>query len=107
MLNYLNILKKIIFFFIIIFVNYFSIINFVFANEGVKKNQYYDISFLKGKYLKNENYFLAGVKFDLMPGWKIYWKNPGDAGLPPKINSSQLNNTKKMHGIRESAAVWQ
>jgi thiol:disulfide interchange protein DsbD len=27
----------------------------------------------------------AGLYFKLEPGWHIYWKNPGDAGLPPHI----------------------
>jgi len=27
----------------------------------------------------------AGLYFQLEPGWHIYWKNPGDAGLPPHI----------------------
>lgn len=25
---------------------------------------------------------LLGVKFTIEPGWYLYWKNPGDAGLP-------------------------
>lgn len=25
----------------------------------------------------------VGVKFTMAPGWHIYWKNPGDSGLPP------------------------
>ena len=27
----------------------------------------------------------AGLYFKLEPGWHIYWKNPGDAGEPPRI----------------------
>jgi thiol:disulfide interchange protein DsbD len=27
----------------------------------------------------------AGLYFKLEPGWHVYWKNPGDAGLPPHI----------------------
>jgi len=27
----------------------------------------------------------AGLYFKLEPGWHVYWKNPGDAGEPPKI----------------------
>ena len=30
--------------------------------------------------------FIVGLKFKLTPGWHIYWKNPGDSGLPPEIN---------------------
>jgi len=27
----------------------------------------------------------AGIYFKLEPGWHVYWKNPGDAGLPPHV----------------------
>ena len=26
-----------------------------------------------------------GLEFRLAPGWKIYWRTPGEAGLPPKL----------------------
>lgn len=29
--------------------------------------------------------FLVGVEFRMAPGWHIYWKNPGDAGLAPRL----------------------
>jgi len=29
---------------------------------------------------------VAGLYFKLESGWHVYWKNPGDAGQPPKIN---------------------
>lgn len=35
----------------------------------------------------------AGLYFKLEPGWHVYWKNPGDAGEPPRIkwtNSQQV-----------------
>ncbi len=28
----------------------------------------------------------VGLKFDVAPGWHIYWKNPGDSGLPARID---------------------
>lgn len=33
-----------------------------------------------------------GLHFDLEPGWKIYWRNPGEAGLPPEPNWSASEN---------------
>jgi suppressor for copper-sensitivity B len=27
-----------------------------------------------------------GLQFHLAPDWKIYWRSPGDAGLPPDVN---------------------
>ena len=29
--------------------------------------------------------FTLGVKFMPDPGWHLYWKNPGDSGLPPRF----------------------
>ncbi len=30
--------------------------------------------------------FYAAFKLDLVDGWHVYWRNPGDAGLPPAAN---------------------
>ncbi|MEX1275397.1 MAG: protein-disulfide reductase DsbD domain-containing protein [Bacteroidota bacterium] len=32
--------------------------------------------------------FLIGLKFTMEPGWYLYWKNPGDAGLPVEVTWS-------------------
>lgn len=34
-----------------------------------------------------------GLQFRLEPGWKIYWRTPGDAGYPPKVEWSGSDNT--------------
>ena len=36
-------------------------------------------------YLKDGDELILGLRFKLTPGWHIYWKNPGDSGLPPEI----------------------
>ena len=36
-------------------------------------------------YLKDGDELIIGLRFKLTPGWHIYWKNPGDSGLPPEI----------------------
>ena len=28
----------------------------------------------------------AAIEIELEPGWKTYWRTPGDAGIPPKID---------------------
>ncbi len=33
-----------------------------------------------------------GLEFDLEPGWKIYWRSPGDAGFPPSVDWSGSEN---------------
>ena len=37
---------------------------------------------------------LAGVQIKLDPGWKTYWRNPGDSGLPPSFDWSGSQNLK-------------
>ncbi len=27
-----------------------------------------------------------GLQFLMKPGWKVYWRSPGDAGFPPEVN---------------------
>src|SRR5947209_20249497 len=33
-----------------------------------------------------------GLEFRLAPGWDIYWRSPGDAGLPPQIDWTGSRN---------------
>ncbi|MEM6314000.1 MAG: protein-disulfide reductase DsbD domain-containing protein, partial [Planctomycetota bacterium] len=28
----------------------------------------------------------VGLRFELQPTWHVYWINPGDAGLPPRVD---------------------
>src|SRR5947208_201936 len=30
--------------------------------------------------------FRIGVRYQMAPGWHIYWRYPGDAGIPTKID---------------------
>ena len=42
---------------------------------------------------KGSGLVLAGVEIGLDPGWKTYWRNPGDAGgVPPSIDWSASEN---------------
>jgi DsbC/DsbD-like thiol-disulfide interchange protein len=34
----------------------------------------------------------AGLEIELAPGWKTYWRSPGDAGIPPRIDFSASTN---------------
>jgi DsbC/DsbD-like thiol-disulfide interchange protein len=34
----------------------------------------------------------GALEIDLKPGWKTYWRDPGDAGVPPQIEVSQSLN---------------
>jgi DsbC/DsbD-like thiol-disulfide interchange protein len=35
---------------------------------------------------------MGGVAFQLQPGWKTYWRTPGDSGVPPRFDFSKSEN---------------
>ncbi len=38
----------------------------------------------------------AGIEIRLGPGWKTYWRYPGDAGVPPRFDFSKSHNVKSV-----------
>ena len=38
--------------------------------------------------------FRAGIEIKLQPGWKTYWRYPGDSGLPPRFDFAGSQNVK-------------
>jgi len=37
---------------------------------------------------------LGGVAFQLKPGWKTYWRSPGDSGMSPRFDFSKSDNVE-------------
>jgi DsbC/DsbD-like thiol-disulfide interchange protein len=42
------------------------------------------------------NFLRAGIEIKLDPGWKTYWRDPGDSGVPPTLNFSGSGNVKSV-----------
>jgi DsbC/DsbD-like thiol-disulfide interchange protein len=38
----------------------------------------------------------AGLEIALKPGWKTYWRYPGDSGTPPRVNFARSDNVKSV-----------
>lgn len=56
-----------------------------------------EVKLLAGSYKNGE--WLAGVEMFLAPGWKTYWRVPGDAGVPAEFvweNSTNLASAEVM-----------
>jgi DsbC/DsbD-like thiol-disulfide interchange protein len=41
----------------------------------------------------------AGIEIRLDPGWKTYWRYPGDSGVPPTINFAGSENVKSVTAL--------
>ncbi|MGQ0564583.1 MAG: protein-disulfide reductase DsbD domain-containing protein [Gemmobacter sp.] len=37
---------------------------------------------------------MTGLHLRMVPGWKTYWRSPGDAGIPPRFDWSGSQNVK-------------
>jgi DsbC/DsbD-like thiol-disulfide interchange protein len=37
---------------------------------------------------------LGGIAIQLEPGWKTYWRTPGDSGVPPRFDFSRSDNVE-------------
>ena len=37
-----------------------------------------------------------GLQFRMKPGWKLYWRTPGNAGFPPRADWSSSENVSKV-----------
>lgn len=43
---------------------------------------------------RSGNVFLGGISFEIQPGWKTYWRTPGDSGVPPRFDFSKSENVE-------------
>ena len=50
---------------------------------------------LPGKVLE-EGGRMAGLRLSLEPGWKTYWRSPGETGIPPKFDWSGSKNVRNL-----------
>lgn len=41
---------------------------------------------------QDQNTHMAALRIRLAPGWKTYWRSPGDAGIPPQFDLEQSTN---------------
>jgi len=49
---------------------------------------------------------MAGLRLSLAPGWKTYWRSPGEAGIPPLFDWSGSVNLKSVRVYWPSPVVF-
>jgi len=55
----------------------------------------------------------GALSIELAPGWKTYWRDPGDAGVPPQIDFSGSRNVSSVdiaypapHRFSDEGGIW-
>lgn len=64
------------------------------------------LSVLQG-YRTTQGTHMAALRIQLQPGWKTYWRAPGDGGIPPQFDWAGSENIKsvKFHWPRPKVAT--
>ncbi len=73
--------------FVLVLIIFHFLISQAFANESnLFSSDYSKVSLISenSQIQPGEEFWLA-LKFQQTPNWHIYWQNPGDSGLPPKL----------------------
>ncbi|WP_172298844.1 protein-disulfide reductase DsbD domain-containing protein [Pseudoruegeria sp. HB172150] len=65
------------------------------AGSGLTPAAPADISVLPGWRTPNGTHMTA-LKITLAPGWKTYWRAPGDAGIPPRFDWQGSENLQRV-----------
>ena len=66
------------------------------ARAGEATFRHSRVELVDAGWLEHEGvrYRLAAVVIHLQPGWKTYWRLPGDGGVPPRFDFSGSENVK-------------
>ncbi|MFE3838584.1 protein-disulfide reductase DsbD domain-containing protein [Pseudogemmobacter sonorensis] len=71
---------------------------------GTGKKQVVDASVLTG--WQSGTGHVAGLRLDLAPGWKTYWRSPGSAGIPPVFDWSASENLASIRVLWPSPSIF-
>lgn len=74
--------------------------------QGTDQVENLQATLLSGWQTGNGNH-MAGLHLALAPGWKTYWRSPGEAGLPPLFNWSGSVNVKSVRVLWPSPDVFE
>ena len=59
-------------------------------------NQRSAVRLIAGARLAGSATIRAGIEMRLAPGWKTYWRYPGDSGIPPRFDFTKSHNVKSV-----------
>jgi DsbC/DsbD-like thiol-disulfide interchange protein len=67
--------------------------------EGRSADEVVQVSLIEGWRMENGRH-MAGIRISLAPGWKTYWRAPGDGGVPTVLR------LRSAEGIEGMAIHW-
>ncbi|MFU8865957.1 MAG: protein-disulfide reductase DsbD domain-containing protein [Rhodobacterales bacterium] len=75
------------------------------GGQIVSSDEMVQIRVLPG-WIINDGSHIAALHLTLAPGWKTYWRAPGDAGIPPALDLSGSRNLSHVTPVWPTPAVF-
>jgi len=64
--------------------------------EGRSANDVVQVSLVEGWRMENGHH-MAAIRISLAPGWKTYWRAPGEGGIPPRLRLTDTDDISGMY----------
>jgi DsbC/DsbD-like thiol-disulfide interchange protein len=64
--------------------------------SGWQSDTHSAVRLIAGSPRPSDKLLQAGIEIKLDPGWKTYWRYPGDSGVPPRFDFAQSANLKSV-----------
>ena len=61
------------------------------------KDSHAQVRLIAGLHRASATPLRAGIEIELQPGWKTYWRYPGDSGVPPRFDFTGSQNVKAVN----------
>lgn len=74
------------------------------ASPAAAQNDVARAEFIPG-WRQADGSHVAGVLIDLQPGWKTYWRAPGEAGIPPRFDWAGSRNIGALRPVWPTPSV--
>ena len=80
----------------------FVLLNTTYSAYGSSQSNWAENDFAKFRIISgvesigNLDEIPLGLEFELIDGWKVYWRNPGDAGFPPSFIETESTNLQNI-----------
>lgn len=71
---------------------------FGLASPALAQGEIARAEFLPG-WRQADGSHMAGLLIDLKPGWKTYWRAPGEAGIPPRFDWAGSRNVRSLRTV--------
>ncbi len=74
--------------------------------EGRSVDEVVQVSLIEGWRMENGHH-MAGIRISLAPGWKTYWRSPGEGGVPTVLRLQSADGIDRIPLVKNTSGCGQ